>query len=140
MEQATGKRIIAPKTLDPALEKGLLRIEKLDEAYPYEIGSKKEKLEKKGRPFGTKEGFIAASGFGGSASAGNIAGGVASAGAGLIGGIAGGVAAQLPTPYEAGVGVGGALAGAGVGLLQGAAGLVAGAIGGGAESDSDESI
>ena len=145
MEQATGKRIIAPKTLDPALEKGLLRIEKLDEAYPYEIGSKKEKLEKKGRPFGTKEGFIAPEPepsmlAGAGEVVGNIAGGVASAGAGLIGGIAGGVAAQLPTPYEAGVGVGGALAGAGVGLLQGAAGLVAGAIGGGAESDSDESI
>ena len=126
--------VIAPRYLEPALQNGLLRLEKLDEKVPYKkpskLGGAKGLESGSGRPDGIKTGFLEVepsaepgmlSNIG--AGLGAVAGGVAGAGAGLISGAAGAIASQLPTPYEAGSAVGSGivnLVGAGAGLVSGA--------------------
>ena len=143
MERPGQQRVIHPKYLQPALDQGLLSLEKREEKQPYKKGKDGAKLVAGGQKLASFQEAPAPEGPGMISQAAGVVGagiaGVGGAAAGLGAGLVGGIAAQLPTPYEAGAAIGGGVASAGGALIGGAVGLVGAALGGGEQPESEDS-
>tara|TARA_R110002126_G_scaffold146267_1_gene292219 strand:- start:2528 stop:5557 length:3030 start_codon:yes stop_codon:yes gene_type:complete len=143
VERPGQQRVIHPKYLQPALDQGLLSLEKREEKQPYKKGKDGAKLVAGGQKLASFQEAPAPEGPGMISQAAGVVGagiaGVGGAAAGLGAGLVGGIAAQLPTPYEAGAAIGGGVASAGGALIGGAVGLVGAALGGGEQPESEDS-